>query len=42
MLEKVPATGSWLNTATTRIEADFQRSADTHNIALPLPQFVFT
>ena len=30
---------SWLNTAITRIEADFQRSADTHLIALPLPQF---
>ena len=28
---------SWLNTAITRIEADFQRSADTHLIALPLP-----
>jgi cysteine synthase A len=30
---------SWLNTAITRIEADFQRSADTHLIALPLPAF---
>ena len=34
-----PPTDSWLNTAITRIEADFQRSADTHLIALPLPQF---
>ena len=35
----VPATSSesWLNTAISRIEADFQRSADTHLIALPLP-----
>ena len=32
-------TESWLNTAITRIEADFQRSADTHLIALPLPAF---
>ena len=30
---------SWLSTAITRIEADFQRSADTHLIALPLPSF---
>ncbi len=30
---------SWLSTAITRIEADFQRSADTHLIALPLPIF---
>ncbi len=28
---------SWLSTAIARIEADFQRSADTHLIALPLP-----
>jgi cysteine synthase len=27
----------WLNTAIARIEADFQRSADTHLIALSLP-----
>ena len=32
-------TESWLSTAITRIEADFQRSADTHLIALPLPAF---
>ena len=30
---------SWLNTAIAKIEADFQRSADTHLIALPLPEF---
>ncbi len=30
---------SWLSTAIARIEADFQRSADTHLIALPLPAF---
>ena len=30
---------SWLNAAIARIEADFQRSADTHLIALPLPAF---
>jgi len=30
---------SWLNTALARIEADYQRSADTHLIALPLPAF---
>ena len=29
----------WLNAAIDRIEADFQRSADTHLIALPLPEF---
>jgi cysteine synthase A len=29
----------WLNTALARIEADYQRSADTHLIALPLPAF---
>ncbi|MET0280800.1 MAG: PLP-dependent cysteine synthase family protein [Steroidobacteraceae bacterium] len=36
-----PATGScdWLHQAVARIEADFQRSADTHLIALPLPGF---
>ena len=32
-------TPSWLSTAIARIEADFQRSADTHLIALPLPAF---
>ncbi len=30
-------TGPWLSAAITRIEADFQRSADTHLIALPMP-----
>ena len=30
---------SWLSTAIARIEADYQRSADTHLIALPLPGF---
>ena len=29
----------WLNYAIARIEADFQRSADTHLIALPLPGY---
>jgi cysteine synthase A len=30
---------NWLNTALARIEADYQRSADTHLIPLPLPIF---
>ena len=30
---------SWLNAAIVRIEADYQRSADTHLIPLPLPEF---
>jgi cysteine synthase len=29
----------WVHSAITRIEAEFQRSADTHLIALPLPGF---
>jgi cysteine synthase A len=29
----------WLHGAISRIEADYQRSADTHLIALPLPAF---
>ena len=33
------ANASWLNTAIALIEADYQRSADTHLIALPLPGF---
>ena len=33
------ASNSWLNSAIARIEADYQRSADTHLIALPLPEF---
>jgi cysteine synthase A len=34
-----PAPASWLAHAIARIEADYQRSADTHLIALPLPGF---
>ena len=37
-----PATAAvspWLDVAVARIDADFQRSADTHLIALPLPAF---
>lgn len=30
---------SWLSTAISLIEADYQRSADTHLIPLPLPSF---
>ncbi len=30
---------NWLHHAITQIEADYQRSADTHLIALPLPGF---
>jgi cysteine synthase A len=30
---------SWLHEAINRIEADYQRSADTHLIPLPLPGF---
>lgn len=30
---------NWLHTAIATIEADYQRSADTHLIALPLPDF---
>ena len=30
---------AWLDQAIGRIEADFQRSADTHLITLPLPAF---
>jgi len=30
---------SWLSAAVIRIEADYQRSADTHLIPLPLPEF---
>ena len=33
------ASDAWLNAAIARIEADYQRSADTHLIALPLPEF---
>ena len=35
-----PAAGSgWLHEAIARIEADYQRSADTHLIPLPLPAY---
>jgi cysteine synthase A len=30
---------AWLHNAMARIEADYQRSADTHLMALPLPGF---
>ncbi len=33
------APSSWLHNAIARIEADYQRSADTHLIPLPLPAF---
>ncbi|WP_313082666.1 PLP-dependent cysteine synthase family protein [Pulveribacter sp.] len=33
------AAPSWLHQAIARIEADYQRSADTHLIPLPLPAF---
>ena len=33
------ASGAWLHEAIARIEADYQRSADTHLIPLPLPAF---
>ncbi|MBA4255123.1 MAG: cysteine synthase [Polaromonas sp.] len=33
------ASSSWVNAAIARIQADFQRSADTHLIALPLPRY---
>ena len=32
-------TTPWLSTAMARIESDYQRSADTHLIALPMPTF---
>ena len=34
-----PLPQPWLHTAIARIEADYQRSADTHLIPLPLPGF---
>ena len=34
-----PAASPWLDDAVARIDADFQRSADTHLITLPLPAF---
>ncbi|MCZ2405775.1 MAG: PLP-dependent cysteine synthase family protein [Burkholderiales bacterium] len=33
------SSGAWLHEAIARIEADYQRSADTHLIPLPLPAF---
>ncbi len=39
MQNTTPQNTTWLNTAIARIEADYQRSADTHLIALPLPNF---
>lgn len=35
----VTTPNDWLQQAIARIEADYQRSADTHLIALPLPAF---
>ncbi len=35
---RIPS-GPWLHQAIARIEADYQRSADTHLIPLPLPAF---
>lgn len=34
-----PTASAWLHQAIDRIEADYQRSADTHLIPLPLPAF---
>lgn len=34
-----PPAAGWLGAAVRRIEADYQRSADTHLIPLPLPAF---
>ena len=34
-----PPCNSWLSSAIERIEADFQRSADTHLIPIALPKF---
>lgn len=39
MNASTPSDGTWLGTAILRIEADYQRSADTHLIPLPLPAF---
>ena len=35
----IPSASAWLHHAIARIEADYQRSADTHLIPLPLPAF---
>ncbi|MCL6305213.1 pyridoxal-phosphate dependent enzyme, partial [Streptococcus agalactiae] len=37
--ERGGTTRVWLNEAVRRIEADFNRSADTHLIHLPLPRY---
>ncbi|MCJ0762588.1 PLP-dependent cysteine synthase family protein [Variovorax terrae] len=39
MSSAAPSSTPWLAHAIARIEADYQRSADTHLIALPLPGF---
>jgi cysteine synthase A len=38
-MHSAPHLRAWEHAAIARIEADFQRSADTHLIALPLPGF---
>ncbi len=38
-MHSTPSSRAWADDALARIEADFQRSADTHLIALPLPGF---
>ncbi|WP_448203099.1 PLP-dependent cysteine synthase family protein [Azospirillum sp. sgz302134] len=37
MTQATPTARSWLNEALHRIEADFNRSADTHLLRLPIP-----
>ncbi|RZL88771.1 MAG: PLP-dependent cysteine synthase family protein [Variovorax sp.] len=39
MIHALSPNDSWLGNAILRIEADYQRSADTHLIPLPLPAF---
>ena len=39
MTHAFPPDSRWLGSAIRRIEADYQRSADTHLIPLPLPAF---
>lgn len=36
---QIPKPGSWLGAAISKIEADYQRSADTHLVSLELPAF---
>ncbi|EER61874.1 Pyridoxal-5'-phosphate-dependent protein beta subunit [Acidovorax delafieldii 2AN] len=38
-MQTPPTPSHWLHEAIARIEADYQRSADTHLIPLPLPAF---